>query len=1405
MIEASCKISVVDSAEWKRRIDEMREEEAQVFTTAPRYVTAAFNREKAHKEDYHGRELLELLQNADDHGPKGRTGKILISISKAGLCFANTGLPFPVEGVQSLVVPNHSPKALDQTKYIGNKGLGFRSILNWTNAPFVLSGSMRLGFNRDRTIEWLEALCSKHPAVEAEVERYRSAGITAPVATLACPFFIDSNEYLNLEPHSATLLDEADAIIQQGFQTVVGLPMTSNMMPDLERQIQELIPEVLLFLKSVSEVTILQGPLTKRIRLTELPDGRFSATLNGTHYNNWQVWHRDGVLPEDLIDRANSESRNFHIAIAVPENKTETGKLFVHLPTDCTFPLPLIAHATLKTDQSRNHIDRNDSNKHVIAQLADLVADVAVETAAKSGSWEGLELVEPKSSFDKVFEEAGFVDRLVNRLQVSNVVPCLDGTLRSPAKVMAIDVSGIHPFLPSKFFKDICLPPPDSVQSAFRALKIPSVYKVDLCSRLSQISPILGLERRVEILRVLWENGMLSRAPLPNLLLDSNNNVASSTDRLILPPTVETELSMPDWVPVKLASHKLWSKLRIALKADSDNSLRGRLDGYPLTRYGFDAMTTAVQAEVNRQIKTDPDATSTIRRRALQAYYDLYVSGAKGEDVSKPRDLDIWVPRVDGTYSLTSDLYFGEGYKRGKLCAELLPSVNPSPFVMDSIGLGLGEYCEEFLYWAGVADRPRIESKVLKKGQHIAFFTHLTQNLKIPHVFQPNDYVGKSGVGLLDHWLEIEAAQIPQYLNEIVSGGRPEAIMAWLQTDHRMLQLRTGDVESQLKLTWGAKYSARTLQDQTLPSFAWWTLMNLSWMPVSNGERLKTTCTAFGTRGNEELIELIPSPSLDQSAMENLRSGFPTIIDLRSLLRILGVADGISELPWDVLFDLAKSLPTISRDGRLTRALYSAIYSKAVETASGLEAVEIPQDLMLWGTHGGESNYFRADELLYNPNLVIPKTLESHFKLFDYPKKQGARIIRQVFGVNPLRREDLNLITASYERNPSGRRLEQEIEELKPYALALKLDADASGQHKRRLQSLQVKVCLVIRATSTVGGKAVNVEMLEDGEYIINGENSLLVLSQDLANRGICDPIVANHVSTLLSAALETESMPELAQIATARHSDRLKLFRDLRDSNADQQLAEAAKRLKLDLFDSTISVQPAPLVAESKQTPKFEAPNNLLALNNIGTENRTDIQQSDQQRPASTLDLDNMKAGQKELPEGQRRPQIPIRYQATRGPVSAMRTTSPVDPIRSQCIAAAFERGQGRLPLEVDSTQGTQGPRCDILSFVSEQDLKDFQETRKTKYIHRFIEVKGSSHSQGLVTLTGNELDAAQEHGERYFLYRVHEDAATGTASLVILRNPASVRESVQININMFLQREGAESWELSNDETQE
>lgn len=84
------------------------------------------NIEKRDIKGYHGREILELLQNADDAYQKSinlnqkpaSDLNIEISYIKGRLIISNTGTFFDEEGIKAIVQGNNSPK---KGKYIDNK------------------------------------------------------------------------------------------------------------------------------------------------------------------------------------------------------------------------------------------------------------------------------------------------------------------------------------------------------------------------------------------------------------------------------------------------------------------------------------------------------------------------------------------------------------------------------------------------------------------------------------------------------------------------------------------------------------------------------------------------------------------------------------------------------------------------------------------------------------------------------------------------------------------------------------------------------------------------------------------------------------------------------------------------------------------------------------------------------------------------------------------------------------------------------------------------------------------------------------------------------------------------------------------------------------------------------------
>ena len=100
-------------------------------------------------EAYRGRCVLELLQNAHD-AQDGRSGSeaglITFSLMTAPdpvLLIANSGRPFEHKDFKGLCQLGQSPK--DPNKSVGNKGLGFRSVLEVASSPEIWSTAVSEG------------------------------------------------------------------------------------------------------------------------------------------------------------------------------------------------------------------------------------------------------------------------------------------------------------------------------------------------------------------------------------------------------------------------------------------------------------------------------------------------------------------------------------------------------------------------------------------------------------------------------------------------------------------------------------------------------------------------------------------------------------------------------------------------------------------------------------------------------------------------------------------------------------------------------------------------------------------------------------------------------------------------------------------------------------------------------------------------------------------------------------------------------------------------------------------------------------------------------------------------------------------------------------------------------------
>lgn len=104
------------------------------------------------KQEYSGRELYEMLQNADDAG----SPEVEIVLTEDDrVHIKNWGpRPFTEGGLISIMRQSLSTKTGNEyknasVKPIGNKGLGFRSLLNWSDEITIHSNGVKCSFSKE--------------------------------------------------------------------------------------------------------------------------------------------------------------------------------------------------------------------------------------------------------------------------------------------------------------------------------------------------------------------------------------------------------------------------------------------------------------------------------------------------------------------------------------------------------------------------------------------------------------------------------------------------------------------------------------------------------------------------------------------------------------------------------------------------------------------------------------------------------------------------------------------------------------------------------------------------------------------------------------------------------------------------------------------------------------------------------------------------------------------------------------------------------------------------------------------------------------------------------------------------------------------------------------------------------
>ena len=283
--------------------------------------------------------VFELTQNADDNHYPDQAHRFLKFVllegdpthtpgSRGCLCVLNDEAGFEEKHVESLCDIGNSTKQGNREGYIGEKGIGFKSVFLISDRPHVISNGYSFHFRRDDC----------------------EAGLGYIV------------------PH----WNEQIPAIAGDSPTAILLPLRSASGINVAQQLADIEPECVLFLRRLRsiELTATQTGLKRTVRCGGR-DGFFDLDADGTRTSYFV--HRKDHPCEHIREERREGVTSTSVTVALPltGQGTTDGRVFAFLPTEARTGFPFLINADFLLPASRERIlDTPEWNKHLILYTA---------------------------------------------------------------------------------------------------------------------------------------------------------------------------------------------------------------------------------------------------------------------------------------------------------------------------------------------------------------------------------------------------------------------------------------------------------------------------------------------------------------------------------------------------------------------------------------------------------------------------------------------------------------------------------------------------------------------------------------------------------------------------------------------------------------------------------------------------------------------------------------------------------------------------------------------------------------------------------------------------------------------------------------------------------------------------
>lgn len=974
-----------------------------------------YNRELETVKGYNGRQILELLQNCDDEGAK----KVLIKLDTdlKTINISNDGEPFSQKGYRSLFIANLSSKTTKR-KYIGNKGLGFRSIINWSNTIEIQSNTISLTYSEENVAACFNQFFPEELQKEIRNEENLSDYVT-PMPFLSMPILND--------------------IGQLEYVTSIIIHYKNDYFKDILKQIKKITSETLLFLRNIEEIKFegfedKENISCKREAINK--DSTDFAPKGKITFNDytWYIFEEEKKLPEELSDSNKKEVEFYQIKIAVEKNfEHSSPNLYSFFPTNIKLDQPYVLHATFDLDATRNQINDSEKNKFILNKIVAFTVNVAKFYTTETVSYRPLEILNHKHSADTL-NNLGYYDLVQEAIRTESVFPCIDNTYKKLEDVIYVSDKFASMLLKINANDNISvhiLPLGENPLKAF-------ILDTEIDRSLSVLKDVAEIINQIALLDLSTYNRALFISQLIkecqflknnqenkiNFLVNDIGEIINGDEYIYTPITLNNSLEIPSYTNIQFINKNIFALLVSLLDHNAkENPNKGRfiydqLKGF-CNIHSYEPTTLALKiiSETNNIIKEKPENALDYIREMNKCLYSNY---KKTDDDAIKLAIPANVPTITKGKKVksTDGVSLSKDYPTGKKTALIFEEVyNDDDYVNSPLELGIKQFedivdVENFLTWLGVnkfvkyikdntRDTEGYFNYVLKcKGINDS----TSKSILFKSINNFESILGKLSINKLIMWIYFDEEfkkQINDSLNEDV-----------VKNFYRIYNTLT-DKPSFIKFIIDTKYKVSFKNILIDERYYWVNDFNIDYR-------------------HKEFLEI----GLTKSS-------------INEILVLLGAKDDFNHISTDKVAEIINRIPKQFPDGKKSQSFYKrALNHYKVNTKV------LRKPLNLFADNGTELKLYSQKEIYFNDKIKLPKRLKQDFPIFNFPVRAGGAEAIKFFGINDLKILKVEIISHS-PISDSTSQFNEYLDKLKPLILTQRINVI----EENKLRKIQASIC----------------------------------------------------------------------------------------------------------------------------------------------------------------------------------------------------------------------------------------------------------------------------------------------------------------------------------------------------------